>query len=73
MSISAASLLTKSPPVLSSFAASAQILVEELKRLHGVDFEGIRAATRLREEHEQEMLFSELNATLEKFMRRGGP
>ena len=50
-----------------------QTLVEELKRLHGVDYEGVRAAERLREERDQEMLVSELNATLEPFMRRGGP
>jgi hypothetical protein len=45
-------------------------LVQELKRLHGVDYESVRAAERLREERDQEMLVSELNATLEKFMRR---
>ena len=49
-----------------------QTLVEELKRLHGVDYEGVRAAERLREERDQEMLVSELNATLETFMRRKG-
>jgi hypothetical protein len=50
-----------------------ETLVRTLKRLHGVGYEGIRAAERLREEHEHERLFSELNAALEKFMRRGGP
>lgn len=47
-------------------------LVEELKRLHGVDYEGVHAAERLREERDHEMLVSELNATLEKFTRRKG-
>jgi hypothetical protein len=50
-----------------------ETLTRELKRLHGVDYEGVRAAERLREERDHEMLVSELNATLETFMRRGGP
>jgi hypothetical protein len=50
-----------------------ETLVRKLKRLHRVDYEGIRAAERLREERDQEMLVSELNATLETFTRRGGP
>jgi hypothetical protein len=47
-----------------------QTLVEELKRLHGVDYEGVHAAEQLRDERDQEMLVSELNAKLEPFMRR---
>ena len=48
-------------------------LIEELKRRHGVDYEGVCAAERLRDEHDHEMLFSELNAALEPFMRRDRP
>jgi hypothetical protein len=50
-----------------------ETLVKELKRLHDVDYEGIRATERLGEEYEHERLFNEFNATLKKFMRRGGP
>ena len=48
-------------------------LIGELKRLHGVDYEGVCAAERLREEYEHERLFNEFNAALEKLARRGRP
>ena len=48
-------------------------LVRKLKRLNGIDYEGIRAAERLREEYAREKLIAELNATAAKFMRRGEP
>jgi hypothetical protein len=49
--------------VVKEARARRETLVEKL-RLHGVGYEGVRAAERLQKEQEHETLLSELNATL---------
>ena len=50
-----------------------ETLIKDLKRLHGVNYDSVRAAERLREEYENERLANEFNATPDEFTRRGRP